>query len=85
MRSAPRLSLARLPHNDQPAIAALDSTTAGQQESADVRLTAGHRRFVRRLVTVAEKVLSDEGLLYLAGGAEDAAQRKRTAEEACGR
>ena len=78
MRSAPRLSLARLPRNDQPAMAALDSSTTGEQESADVRLTAADRRLVKRLLTLAARRLSDEGMMHLAGGAEDAAWRKRT-------
>jgi hypothetical protein len=54
---------------------------SGDQDLSDARITAADRRFVRRLVAVADKVLSEEGLLYLAGGAEDAAWRKRAAEE----
>jgi hypothetical protein len=78
--SAPKLSLVPSPHKDQSAIVSLE--IAGDQELLDVRLTAADRRFVRRVLMVAERVLSDEGLMLLAGGAEDAAHRKRSAKEA---
>jgi hypothetical protein len=75
---APRLSLAPKPHDGQSTIAALE--TRGDQEFADVRLTMADRRFVRRLLTLAERRLSDEALMHLAGGAENAAWRKRAEE-----
>jgi hypothetical protein len=53
---------------------------AGGGELPDARLTPTDRRFVRRLVTLAEQHLSDEGLMHLAGGAEVAAWRKRARE-----
>ena len=79
----PKLSLVPSPHKDQSAIVSLE--VVGEQELPDVRLTAADRRFVRRLLMVAERVLSDEGLMHLAGGAEYAAFRKRAAEEVRGR
>jgi hypothetical protein len=81
--SAPKLSLVPSPHKDQSAIVSLE--IAGDQELSDVRLTAADRRIVRRLLMVAERILSDEGLMLLAEGAEDAAWRKRSEKEASGR
>lgn len=49
-------------------------------ELPDARLTAADRRFVRRLLALAEQRLSDEGLMHLAGGAEASAWRKRAEE-----
>jgi hypothetical protein len=81
--SAPKLSLVPSPHKDQSAIVSLE--IAGDQVLSDVRITAANRRFVRRVLMVAETVLSDEGLMLLAEGAEEAAWRKRDAKEAGGR
>ena len=80
----PRLSLVPSLHKDQTAIVSLEMA-GDDQELPDVRLTAADRRFVRRLLMVAEMVLSDEGLMFLAEGAEEAAWRKRDAKEAGGR
>jgi len=51
---------------------------AGDQEPPDARLTAAERQIVKQLLTLLEPLLSDEGLMFLAGGAEDAALRKRS-------
>ncbi len=53
---------------------------ASDQELPDARITAGDRRFVRRLVALFEPVMSSEMLMFLAGGLEDAAWRKWAAE-----
>jgi hypothetical protein len=74
----PRLTLVPSPPNDQSAIVSVEAVEV--QESSDVRLTATDRRFVRWLVALAERRLSDEGLMHLACGAEDTAWRKRTWE-----
>jgi len=57
---------------DQPAI--------GDQKSSDVRLTADERQLVTYLLTQLEERLSVDGLMFLANGAEDRAQRKRAEE-----
>jgi hypothetical protein len=79
----PKLSLVPIPQKDQSAIVPLE--VVGEQELPDARLTAADRRFVRRVLMVAEMVLSDEGLMFLAEGAEEAAWRKRDGKEASGR
>jgi hypothetical protein len=50
------------------------------REPPDVRLTGAERRFVRRLLAVAARCLSDEGMMHLAGGAEYGARQKRAAQ-----
>jgi hypothetical protein len=72
---ATKLSLVPNPHNDQSTIAAL--VAGGDPELGNARITAADRRFVRRLEAVAEKVLSDEAFMLLAGAAEHAAWRRR--------
>jgi len=50
-------------------------------ELPDVRVTEEDRQLVRRLVAELELALSAELLMHLAGGAEDAARRKRALED----
>jgi hypothetical protein len=53
----------------------------GDQETTDLRLTPAERRFVRDLLAELCERLSVDGLMFLAGASEDAAQRKRAKEE----
>jgi hypothetical protein len=80
MSLAPKLSLVPNPHADQSAIGAPDA--AGDKELPGARPTAAERRFVRHLLTQLEERLSVDGLMFLAGGAEHQARRKRAADEA---
>jgi hypothetical protein len=76
---APKQSLAPSPREGHSAIAAL--AAAGEQELPDARLTDADRRFARRLLVVASRRLSDEGMMHLAGGAEYTAHCERFARE----
>ena len=51
------------------------------REPCDARITATERRIIKQALAVLEPLLSDEALMLLAGGAEDAAWRKRAKEE----
>jgi hypothetical protein len=75
MDSAPKLSLAPSPHGGQSSTAALDAV--GDQEPPDARLVPAERRTVKQLLVFLDPLLSDEGFMFLAGGAEDVALRKR--------
>ena len=68
----PKFSLVSDTAADQPAI--------GDQTSSDVRLTAADRQFVTQLLERLDERLSVEELMYLAGGAEYLAQRRRAGE-----
>ena len=78
MTLAPKLSVVPNPHADQSAIAAFEAT--GEEEYSDAQLTAAERQFVKDLLAQLEERLSADGLMFLAGGAEHKAQRKRAAE-----
>ena len=75
MTLAPKVSLAPNPHSDQPAIAALE--IAKNQVFPDDRLITAERQFVTDLFAQLDGLLSVEALMFLAGGAEHKAQRKR--------
>jgi hypothetical protein len=51
-----------------------------QEEAPDVRITEEHRQLVRHLLTELESALPAEVLMFLAGGVEAAARRKRALE-----
>ena len=51
------------------------------QESPDVRITEEDRRLVRHVVAELESALPAEVLMFLSGGVEAAAWRKRALEE----
>jgi hypothetical protein len=63
----PKLSLVPNADEDHSAI----------EEFADIRLTASERRLVRRLLKVSKQHLGVDGLMFAAGGFEDAAMHKR--------
>ena len=53
---------------------------ASDQETSDARITEADRQLVRRLVAKLESIWPAEVLMYLSGGVEAAAWRKRAAE-----
>jgi hypothetical protein len=53
---------------------------AGDQELTDARPNARERWVVKRLLMRLEKRLSADALMFLTGGVEDAALRKRAEE-----
>ena len=57
-----------------------DSGPSGE-ELEDVRLSAADRLLVKRLIARAERRLGVDGLMFAAAGFEDAALRRRRAEE----
>jgi hypothetical protein len=52
-----------------------------QEEATDVRITEEHWQLVRHLVAELESALPAEVLMFLSGGVEAAARRKRALEE----
>ncbi len=54
----------------------------GDQGLHDARLTARDRELVKHVIAQLEQHLGVDGLMFAAGGCEDAARRKRAAEEA---
>ena len=78
MTPAPRPSLNPNPHSGQSAIAACE--VAKDQEFSDVRLPAAERQFLTQLLSLLDEQLSVEAMMFLAGGAERKAQRKRAGE-----
>jgi hypothetical protein len=51
------------------------------REPSDARITATERQIIKQALTVLTPLLSDEALMLLAGGAEDAAWRKRAKQD----
>ena len=78
MNLAPRPSLTSNLHSGQSAIAALE--VAKDQVFPVVRLPAAERQFLTQLLSLLDEQLSVEAMMFLAGGAEHMAQRKRAKE-----
>ena len=80
MALTPKLSLAASPHGNQSPTRALEE--AGSRKLPDIRLSVQDRELVKRVIAQLEQRLSVDGLMFAAAGCEDAAIRKRAAEEA---
>ena len=78
MNIAPRPSLTPNPHSGRSTIAALE--VAKDQEFPVVRLPAAERQFLTQLLSLLDEQQSVEAMMFLAGGAERMAQRKRAEE-----